>query len=242
MKPKIIAALVVLLAPFAAFAQQHRGNVQSGGGYHGGASHVGGDFRRGNSGGHMSSGSHSGWRPPVLRPIAGRPYYGGRHYYGGYYGRPYYYGYPRYSYYYGPRYYGYGYGGYGGFYAGLAIGSFVASLPYVYDTFWYGGVPYYYYENTYYRWNRGVGQYEVVERPSNTAPAEERAAPKDLYVYPTKGQSEEQQKTDRYECHRWAVDKTNFDPTAGLPAQEGDNEAYRRAETACLTGRGYSVK
>ena len=34
-----------------------------------------------------------------------------------------------------------------------------------------------------------------------------------LYVYPTKGQSQDQQNRDRYECHSWAVGQTGFDPT-----------------------------
>jgi hypothetical protein len=32
-------------------------------------------------------------------------------------------------------------------------------------------------------------------------------------VYPAKGQSAEQQKRDRADCHVWAVDQTGFDPT-----------------------------
>jgi YmgG-like glycine-zipper protein len=35
----------------------------------------------------------------------------------------------------------------------------------------------------------------------------------DLYIYPNKGQSAEQQSRDRYECHSWAVQQTGFDPT-----------------------------
>ncbi|HVY63818.1 MAG TPA: hypothetical protein VHH11_03270 [Gammaproteobacteria bacterium] len=35
----------------------------------------------------------------------------------------------------------------------------------------------------------------------------------DLYVYPAKGQTEQQLSNDRYECHRWAVNETGFDPT-----------------------------
>ena len=56
-----------------------------------------------------------------------------------------------------------------------------------------------------------------------------------------------QQSTDRYECHAWAVQQSGFDPTrpSGGVA-ESDIEArradYRRAEGACLEGRGYSVK
>jgi Glycine-zipper domain len=43
----------------------------------------------------------------------------------------------------------------------------------------------------------------------------------DLYIYPNKGQSAEQQSRDRYECHTWAVQQTGVDPTraqASAPA------------------------
>lgn len=44
----------------------------------------------------------------------------------------------------------------------------------------------------------------------------------DLFVYPSQGQSQEQQSRDRYECHMWAVQQTGFDPTrtaqAAVPA------------------------
>ena len=33
------------------------------------------------------------------------------------------------------------------------------------------------------------------------------------YVYPAKGQSQEQQQKDQYECHEWAVQQTGFDPS-----------------------------
>ena len=35
----------------------------------------------------------------------------------------------------------------------------------------------------------------------------------DLYIYPNKGQSPEQQSRDRYDCHLWAVQQTGVDPT-----------------------------
>lgn len=35
----------------------------------------------------------------------------------------------------------------------------------------------------------------------------------DLYIYPNRGQSPEQQSRDRYDCHLWAVQPTGFDPT-----------------------------
>lgn len=34
------------------------------------------------------------------------------------------------------------------------------------------------------------------------------------YIYPSQGQSQEQQNRDKYECHSWAVQQTGFDPTA----------------------------
>ena len=67
------------------------------------------------------------------------------------------------------------------------------------------------------------------------------------FVYPKHGQSAEKQASDEYECHRWAVDQTGFDPTAaatntvqtGRPVARTD---YARAQVACLEGRGYTVR
>ena len=41
----------------------------------------------------------------------------------------------------------------------------------------------------------------------------------DVYIYPNKGQSQQQQSKDRYECHTWAVQQTGFDPTKPQTAQ-----------------------
>jgi len=79
--------------------------------------------------------------------------------------------------------------------------------------------------------------------PSLTPSSTER-----IFVYPRQGQSEELQAKDRYECHSWAVSQTNYDPTqpsAGdmLEAQRNQMCAdYQRAQSACLDGRGYTVK
>lgn len=35
-----------------------------------------------------------------------------------------------------------------------------------------------------------------------------------IFVYPTRGQSADQQDRDRYECHHWAVEQSGFDPSA----------------------------
>jgi len=40
----------------------------------------------------------------------------------------------------------------------------------------------------------------------------EGAAAQDLYVYPARGQSDEQMTRDKAECHDWAVKQTGVDP------------------------------
>jgi hypothetical protein len=80
---------------------------------------------------------------------------------------------------------------------------------------------------------------------SSAAPA---VAPTDkLFIYPRQNQSEPQQATDRFDCHKWAVGQTGFDPTqppGGVPeSQRGQKQAdYQRAMSACLEGRGYTVR
>lgn len=124
------------------------------------------------------------------------------------------------------------------------IGLFVPFLPPYYATIWVSGRPYYYANEIYYS-HRGDG-YVVVEPPSE--PVSQAPPPADqLFIYPRHNQSEPQQATDRYECHSWAVSQTGFDPTrlTGDPpdARRGDRYAdYQRAMSACLDGRGYTVR
>lgn len=46
------------------------------------------------------------------------------------------------------------------------------------------------------------------------------AAGAGIYAYPVNGQSQEQQQRDEYECHRWAVQQTGFDPSTATPPQQ----------------------
>jgi hypothetical protein len=46
------------------------------------------------------------------------------------------------------------------------------------------------------------------------------AAQTDLFLYPTKGQSAEQQTKDKAECSQWATQQTNFDPLTPAPAYQ----------------------
>src|SRR5512137_2039924 len=41
-----------------------------------------------------------------------------------------------------------------------------------------------------------------------------------IYFYPNKGQSTEQQSRDHYACYNWAVDQTGFDPSESSIAPE----------------------
>jgi len=154
----------------------------------------------------------------------GSPYY----YHGGAWYRPY-----------GPRY----------VVVAPPIGIGIGWLPPYYTTVWFGGAPYYYADHTYYQWYPERREYVVAQPPEqqHATVGDSPSNDEEVFVYPKNGQSEAQQNTDRYECHAWAVQQSGFDPTrpSGGVAEndiEARRAAYRRAEGACLEGRGYSVK
>jgi len=121
-------------------------------------------------------------------------------------------------------------------------------------------VPYYYYQGVYYNWSPDYGQYVVTDPPPISGDdASEGAAPPpaaqaaggdgrgamSLFVYPKQGQSDQQTQNDRFQCHQWAVGQTGFDPTNTANTSQASTatpENYKRAVTACLEARGYSVK
>lgn len=107
-----------------------------------------------------------------------------------------------------------------------------------------GAIAYLYANGVYYREHSGGG-YEVVPPPVEGLPTP-LPQPKN-YVYPRQAQSAEQQASDEYECHKWAVSQTGFDPTATAagqkaPATTAQRDGYQRATGACLEGRGYTVR
>jgi Family of unknown function (DUF6515) len=133
------------------------------------------------------------------------------------------------------------------------IGVFVPVLPPFFSTVWFGGVPYYYANDTYYVWSAPDNAYEVVDTPAGAVNATPDAAPPPppttnrLFIYPRNGQSADQQAKDKYECHAWAMNQTGFDPTAAggnVPPEQFASRSteYYRAMAACLQGRGYSVE
>lgn len=134
------------------------------------------------------------------------------------------------------------------------IGLFVPFLPFAYATVWMHGIPYYYANETYYTGT--PGGYFVVEPPQDES-SEVPAGTEDeswdisedkIFIYPRNGQSIEQQDLDRYECHQWAVEQTNYDPTKipppGISADQiMQNRAdYQGTMGTCLESRGYTVK
>lgn len=129
------------------------------------------------------------------------------------------------------------------------FGVFVPWLPTYFTTVWWNGVPYYYANDTYYVWDDERDEYQVVAPPEGFDRSATTQAPasNQLFVYPKNGQSSEQQANDRYECHRWAVGQTGFDPTlpgggvATAQAVQKRND-YFRADASCLEGRGYTVR
>ena len=127
------------------------------------------------------------------------------------------------------------------------VGLLVPFLPSFYTTIWIGSVPYYYAGGVYYVWEPVHRAYRVSDIPAQEEVVEQAQLPRRLFIYPTQGQSEQKQATDRYECHSWAKSQADFDPTLptdDIPAEEisqrGDD--YNRAMKACLVARGYSVE
>ena len=195
------------------------------------------------------------WRGPPPGRVVQRPLWDGGNWHGGWWPRVYYYGsYP----------------------------LFLAALPGVYATYWWGSVPYYYVNNVYYTWSAPDAGYVVTDPPpmlsnddlgaieaeagfvddtaSTTAappppadnpgpgygPGPRYGAPPpvqgtEIYAYPRNGQSPDQQARDKFECHQWARQQSNYDPTNPGYGAAGGPENYRRAMIACLQARGYSA-
>ncbi|MFM2068694.1 MAG: hypothetical protein RLZZ584_3603 [Pseudomonadota bacterium] len=133
------------------------------------------------------------------------------------------------------------------------FGVVVSDLPAFATVLTIGAASYWYVNGTYYRPLRDGAGYEVVQAPvgvPSTSGTADNAAPAGdkLFVYPRQNQSAEKQASDEYECHRWAVTQSGFDPTATATATAADGGApgrrsdYSRAQAACLDGRGYTVK
>ena len=116
------------------------------------------------------------------------------------------------------------------------LGIFLPVLPPDCVTLWVGAVPYYYADGVYYNTAPGQG-YVVVTPPPGAdslqpGPAPTPAAP-DPIIYPRSNQSAAQTEADRRDCNTWATSQPNA---------MADAQVFQRAVTACMDGRGYTVR
>jgi len=136
---------------------------------------------------------------------------------------------------------------------GWGWGFYLPLLPWYYETYWWGGIPYYYADGNYYLWDGAAAGYVVVEPPAGLSAVPPQGLPSapgrpavssELFAYPKGGQSEAQQKQDKEECRRWAMSQSGLDAaTAEGSKTTGDaRQGYLRAEAACLEARNYSVR
>jgi hypothetical protein len=82
--------------------------------------------------------------------------------------------------------------------------------------------------------------------PASTSPSALPNLPK-VFLYPKNGQTSDQQARDRYECYRFAVAQSGFDPTrsTGAASPSPGNEPqsdYERAQSACFDALGYASR
>lgn len=123
------------------------------------------------------------------------------------------------------------------------IGASVRNLPAGFIAFSLGLLTYYYVNDTYYAWNEPRNTYVVIDKPVGATEAIVSETMGRLMVYPNSQQNEELQAKDRYECHQWAVNQTGHDPSLVTDnLTDTDRQDYRRAISACLEGRDYTVK
>jgi hypothetical protein len=69
-------------------------------------------------------------------------------------------------------------------------------------------------------------------------PAAAFAQSDQMLIYPEKNQSQAQQDKDRYECHRWAVQQTGYDPSVSYPSNPNtlDPQPYQPSRPYVLKG------
>jgi hypothetical protein len=135
------------------------------------------------------------------------------------------------------------------------IGLVIPALPPFATTVSSEGANYVYANDVFYRARAEGGGYQVVNDPTVGTPR--TAAPElqpseppigsSMTVYPRNGQTAQEQSRDHYECYRFAVAQTGYDP---MRANGGDAPAkiaqlqseYDRSQSECFEGRGYAVR
>lgn len=110
---------------------------------------------------------------------------------------------------------------------------------------WVGSALFFLAAGAYYTYEASSQQYVVVAPP--TAVPAPQPQPQgngyDVVAYPANGQSPAQVQQDGYDCYRWAVQQSGFDPqTVTYAPAPAVVQTYRQAQGNCLTSRGYQVQ
>ena len=106
---------------------------------------------------------------------------------------------------------------------------------------WVGSALFFVAAGAYYTYETSSQQYVVVQPPAQ--PAAPQGNGYDVIAYPTNGQSPAQVQQDGYDCYRWAVQQSGFDPQAVTYAPDpAVVQTYRQAQGNCLSSRGYQVQ
>jgi hypothetical protein len=127
------------------------------------------------------------------------------------------------------------------------IGAVISVPPPGYRIIYIDSHQYYLSGGVYYVWDnvrrgyRVVSPPEVINETSEELP-ETLESSLNLFVYPKAGQGENERANDRHDCHLWAVGETDTDPTLDQSSTELERSDYKRAITACLEGREYTVE
>ena len=96
----------------------------------------------------------------------------------------------------------------------------------------------------YYAYQPATQDYIVVQPPTSIPQPMPQPVSNgyDVVAYPANGQSASQIDQDRYDCYRWAVDQSGFDPaTVTYAPSPAVVQTYRQAQGNCLSSRGYQV-
>ncbi len=97
---------------------------------------------------------------------------------------------------------------------------------------WVGGSLLFLAAGAYYAYEESSQQYVVVQPPAQvpSAPPAPQGNGYDVVAYPANGQSPAQVQQDGYDCYRWAVQQSGFDPQAATYAPDpAVVQTYRQA-------------
>lgn len=108
---------------------------------------------------------------------------------------------------------------------------------------WIGSALFFLAAGAYYTYQANTQDYVVVQPPVAQPQPQPVSNGYDVLAYPANGQSPEQVNQDGYDCYRWAVQQSGFDPRA-VTYQPAPSviQAYRQAQGNCLGSRGYQVQ